>query len=236
MKKFATLSGIVFAVSATFPTIQAATIQWADWQNATGYSSYYSSFQEVTGSFSSGITITVTSSPTDRIAYKYPFSEPYTQLNGGINYWAIQDAYTYIPSNEDGIYVNIVPFSITFSSPVQDPVIAVSGFGRTFSSGAHIDGDWIVDTTQVNILSHGMGLSGSEYTPLHIDPSQQNRIIGDNGNGIIQFHGTFTDINIVSSSATTFFTVGITAVPVPAAIWLFGSGLIALIGTTHRRI
>ena len=235
MKKLTTLAGGMFVMSVSFASAHAATIQWADWQNASGYGDYYNGYQEVQGSFGNGTTITLSALPTTRTTYKYPFSSLYTQLNGGTNYWAIPDAYAYIPTNEDGVYAYAIPFRISFSNPVKDPIIAVSGFGRTFSSGSHMNGDWVVDTTQVDILSHGMGLSGNEYTPLHIDPSQSNKIIGDNGNGIIQFHGTFTDINIVSSTASTFFTVGVSAVPVPAAFWLFGSGLMALVGIARRR-
>ncbi len=235
MKKLATLAGGIFAISVSTTAVQAATIQWADWQSASGYYDYYDGYKNVQGSFGNGTTVTLSALPSTNYAYMFPFKGNGTQLNGGINYWATPDAYAYIPTNEDGVYAYAIPFRISFSNPVKDPIIAVSGFGIKYPGGSHKAGNWVIDTTQVDILSHGKGFSGNEYTPLHIDPSQSNKIIGDNGNGIIQFHGTFTDINIVSSTASTFFTVGVSAVPVPAAFWLFGSGLMALVGIARRR-
>lgn len=54
--------------------------------------------------------------------------------------------------------------------------------------------------------------------------------------GVSSFHGDYLDsgYNIVTASFNNA-TVDISAVPVPAAVWLFGSGLIGLAGIARRR-
>jgi len=44
-----------------------------------------------------------------------------------------------------------------------------------------------------------------------------------------------TTFSITSGSGTTYTANGVSAVPVPAAAWLFGSGLLGLIGVARRR-
>ena len=224
MKKLATLAGGIFAMSVSINTVQAATIQWVDWYQAQKPESWTNWYDKVRGQVMvDGVSVNV--------VLTGQFKENETQLNGGINYWGIGDAYLETPTNEDAIYSPASIFSISFSAPVKDPVVAVSDF-RTYNSTPAY---WVVDTPNISILSHGRGLNGPETLPLQIDDVMDNKIVGSHANGIIQFHGTFTDINIVQSKAQTYFTVGVSAVPVPAAFWLFGSGLMALVGIARRR-
>jgi len=49
---------------------------------------------------------------------------------------------------------------------------------------------------------------------------------------------SFTDLTTLSQSASTDFVidnVSVSPVPVPAAVWLFGSGLLGLIGAARRK-
>lgn len=46
--------------------------------------------------------------------------------------------------------------------------------------------------------------------------------------------GAFTSATTFTSQAVNFGTAGVTIVPVPAAVWLFGSGLIGLVGVAKR--
>ncbi|MDH5473491.1 MAG: VPLPA-CTERM sorting domain-containing protein [Gammaproteobacteria bacterium] len=49
--------------------------------------------------------------------------------------------------------------------------------------------------------------------------------------------GSYTDANFLDASmiSSTLGSVAVSAVPVPAAVWLFGSGLIGLIGFARRK-
>ena len=61
----------------------------------------------------------------------------------------------------------------------------------------------------------------------------------DTGNGLVTFHGTASmTIDPFGTNSITGFIDSwgyATAVPVPAAVWLFGTGLIALIGVARRK-
>jgi hypothetical protein len=65
----------------------------------------------------------------------------------------------------------------------------------------------------------------------------ENILSGNEGNGTIQFLGTFTSISFTVPTNESWhgFTVGVQQVPVPPAVWLFGSGLLGLIGIATRK-
>ena len=59
-------------------------------------------------------------------------------------------------------------------------------------------------------------------------------------NGSLWLHQDLIPKNVITSPGTFYGTVGytqwsLTAVPIPAAVWLFGSGLIGLIGLARRK-
>ena len=57
--------------------------------------------------------------------------------------------------------------------------------------------------------------------------------MGDLGSSLL-VSGTYIDMNFSESPITSSTLVEVSAVPVPAAIWLFGSGLIGFIGMRKR--
>lgn len=63
-----------------------------------------------------------------------------------------------------------------------------------------------------------------------------NILSGIEGNGTMQFLGTFTSISFTVPTYESWhgFTIGVQQVPVPPAVWLFGSGLLGLIGMSRR--
>jgi len=77
----------------------------------------------------------------------------------------------------------------------------------------------------------GMGLLGSDNFVL--SASQVN---SDNGNDEWAFQGFAADAGTYSYfDPTDMITSGIAVVPVPAAVWLFGSGLLGLVGMARRK-
>jgi len=47
--------------------------------------------------------------------------------------------------------------------------------------------------------------------------------------------GSYTDSNFLDTSILSSTLASVSAVPIPAAVWLFGSGLIGLVGLAKRR-
>ncbi|MBT8347954.1 MAG: hypothetical protein KJP24_00695 [Sulfurovum sp.] len=73
-------------------------------------------------------------------------------------------------------------------------------------------------------------------TPNIID--QESNLLTLNGSGTLTGNG-FTPTAAVwtfSTSSLSSYSLDITAVPVPAAVWLFGSGLLGLIGIARRKV
>ncbi len=87
------------------------------------------------------------------------------------------------------------------------------------STGNH--GYWGLNSADNTIFSTG-AYGTSSWSPLATSLFQVSDI---------------TDITYMYDSQRAWITVddGISAVPVPAAIWLFGSGLIGLIGVARRK-
>ena len=74
-------------------------------------------------------------------------------------------------------------------------------------------------------------------------------IYGETGNTVLAFSfdftadtgtsllisGSYTDSDFLDAPISSSTVVSVSAVPVPAAVWLFGSGLISLIGVARRK-
>ena len=122
--------------------------------------------------------------------------------------------------------------TITFSQPVVNPVMSLLSMGRnTLAVRYQFDTDF-------DILSVGGGYfdPGGNGT---LTKEHGNILLGVEGHGLIQFTGTHTSIswNVDVDEDWHGIQIGIgsSVVPVPAAVWLFGSGLIGLIGIARRK-
>ena len=56
----------------------------------------------------------------------------------------------------------------------------------------------------------------------------------DTGTSLL-ISGSYTDSNFIDAPITSATLATVSAVPVPAAVWLFGSGLIGLVGMARRK-
>jgi hypothetical protein len=114
---------------------------------------------------------------------------------------------------------------ITFSSPVSNPVIAIWSLGSPT-----IPATFTFDATPT--LQAGGPNSSYGGSSLVVNG---NTVSGNEGNGVILFSGTYSSISWTSTNENWIgFTVG-TAVPVPAALWLFSSGLMGLVGLARKK-
>jgi hypothetical protein len=195
------------------PAAFAGTVTWADW-NATGSNS-------VTGTLG-GVGIT--------------YSGPYffAQVNNaGIDYWNPQAPYlsATVSNAPDSQSVDIIAIgtggqgeTITFSSPVTNPILAVIS----------VNGPGLYFSAPFNVLSDGCGYWGCGS--LFMGAGNLLYSTGE-GTGAILFPGTFTQITINEQGYENWrgFTVGLTT-PEPASLVLLGSGLVGAFAYSRKRL
>jgi len=103
----------------------------------------------------------------------------------------------------------------------------------TGSFGGTTDG-----TVDINFLYDG---SNTEFGGASFfDPAAATAAFSGTGTGLPATPGSPYSLSIIanvvhSGSGASSFSANITAVPVPAAMWLFGSGLLGLAGAARRR-
>jgi hypothetical protein len=204
----------------------ATTVSWVDWSYIDS-----TSFDGVVD----GIDVSFSGSFYD---FHYPVS------GGGTNFWdhpssVAADTYSATPlvdnapPDSDVIVMREAGTrTITFAQPVVNPVMSIVSMG-SITTPVQYQFD-----TGFNILSVGPGTfdpSGNgTLTKLQGDILQ-----GVEGHGLIQFTGTYTsiswDVNVYEDFHGIQIGIGSSIVPVPAAVWLFSSGLIGLIGFARRK-
>ena len=222
--------GMAAAMLAVAMPASAIEIKWADWDSATT--------GQVDGTaVSLGETISVT----------YSGSYAFAQTGSGTDYFNPS-----VPYTDNAVVDNRPPaaemvalsggdtaltHTVSFSEPVVDPVMAIVSLGQPGVTITYNFGDEVFD-----ILSSGTGYwGGAEPDSLfQITPSI---LTGTEGHGVIQFSGTYSEITWTVPTYEYWhgFTLGFellesqAPVPVPAAAWLFGTGLVGLIGVARRR-
>lgn len=204
----------------------AATVSWVDWSyNSTSFSGVVD-----------GVDVSFTG---DYYDFHYPVS------GGSTNFWEYPSSVTSNTYSASPLVDNAPPDSdiivmkeagirtITFSQPVDNPVMSILSMG---SITTPVQYQFI--NTGFNILSVGPGT---------FDPSgngtltklSNNVLQGVEGHGLIQFTGTYTSIswnvNVFEDFHGIQIGIGSSVVPIPPAVWLFGSGLIGLIGIARRK-
>jgi len=123
--------------------------------------------------------------------------------------------------------------SIAFSQTVVNPVFAIWSLGQPGNSA-----NFTFDATPTFVAGGG----SNEYGGIPISVS--GNVVGGTGerNGSVIFYGSFDSISWTNPIFENYygFTVGISGVansviPVPAAVWLFGTGLMAMVGFSRRK-
>jgi hypothetical protein len=220
------LTGLVL-LAAFGGTVHAAPLTWTNWTAATSGSA--------TGTLGS---ISVT--------FSGQVDTGDTQTNGGIYFWGTNSA-IYTPTGTEnpppdadiialdgGSYLTQ---TVTFSDPVVNPLMAVASIGTLWSGGLQQDYNFNQPFT---ILNSG----NSWWTPFCCSQLWQtgNVLHGLEGAGLIQFQGTYSSISWTVPIYEDYsgFQIGYvdaqqSAVPIPAAAWMFGSAL-GVLGVIRRKM
>ncbi len=134
---------------------------------------------------------------------------------------------------------NALSHSITFSEPIVNPIMAILSLGQPSITITYDFGD-----EEFSILSSGAGFWGGDPNGslFEVTPSI---LTGVEGHGIIQFEGIYSSLtwDVPTFENWHGFQIGFEQlesqlppnnVPVPAAVWLFGSGIVGLMGMRRK--
>ncbi len=202
---------ILISVSAA----QAATVYWTDWTTK--------GTNTVTG------TMTIGSKTVD-----VTFSGAYyfAQTSGGTNYWSPDTPYKSSTVDNAPPASDIIALgsggtvTITFSEAVTNPLLALVSW-----NGNHPRFD-----DEITFLSYGQGYWGNG-TPV-MDADKKGFYGNGEVHGVLQLTGTYDSITFTHTGeywhGLTVGAVDLAPVPIPAALWLFGSGLVGLVGLKRK--
>jgi hypothetical protein len=223
------LSSAIFAIAlATIGSANASMIDWATWtQNSTGYPSGGAA----TGTTAAGVTIGYSGELLQVVA-NYPSWTPSTSYvggtvgnaplaSGGILQLQGGDT-THSTATSDTID------TITFSHAVINPVLAIWSLGQ---GGVNASFNFINAPFTIQAGGPSAEYSGNSIT------SGGDTVFGVEGNGTIQFNGTYTSISWTNPVYEYWygFTVGVSAVPEPNTWIMMILGFSGLAFMTYRR-
>ncbi len=217
MRGFISISAALAFAALTVGGAQAATIDWAVWSNPT---TGYPSGGSATGTTADGLVINYTGELLNLVP-NYPSWTPTTSYVGGNvgNAPLPSDGILQVQGGANPAAID----TITFSHAVTNPVFAIWSLGQSgVQASFNFDAPFTIQAGGKSLEYNGQSIT-----------SGGNVVYGVEGNGTIQFNGTFDQISWTNPTKEFWygFTVG-SAVPEPATwgmmiLGFFGIGFMA---------
>lgn len=213
MKKIILASAALIASACITPAFAADTASWANWSSLSS-----GSLQQ------GGNAITVSydgeNFGIDHNAYIYDVPTSFTNA-----------AVTNTPGTNGTILMSGGGARINtfhFSQAVTNPYIDVFSVGQP---GVPVSFNFL-NGASFSILAQGAGHWGGGS----LTQTSPTSFVGREGNGLLQFHGTFTDISFTTPDNEFYYgaTIGVPAVPEPETWAMMFAGL-GLLGFAARR-
>ncbi|MCP4122456.1 MAG: hypothetical protein GY751_11945, partial [Bacteroidetes bacterium] len=212
---------VVGVLTLTSSLAAASSVSWIDWTST-------SSGSMTVGS--STVNVSMTGDPTNLALNLVNDDSYYKNYPGTYNNLAPTDL---IRVNKTGT------FTLTFSEEIVDPYISLVSVGSVGDENTP-DENTRYDFSGMNLPLIKVISSGSNNWGYgDYDLSDNNVFTGREFNGILQLTGVFKTISFEIKDAEDCwhgFNIGtskVNPVPIPAAVWLFGSGLLGLFGYTR---
>ena len=212
------VGAISFVALALAAPSQAETITWTNWSSVTAGNPGSGS-----GTIAGGVTVTYAGQTIGR-STNYPSWTPAGTFSGGTVGNAPPQNFNAVALTGGTTATN----TLTFSTAVTDPVFAIWSLGAPSVPATF-------NFTSAEPFTLQAGGTSAEYGGSSITVSR-DIVSGREGNGVIQFNGTFTQLTWTNPSAENYYvlTVGIagtappTGVPEPATLAICGAGLAGL--------
>ena len=207
----------------------ADTIDWTTWSSFTGgtNSNPAGPAGSATGTLG-GITVTY-SGQIQSLQFGYPSWGPASSFTGGTIGNAPPPANGAVQMEGGSAYTE----TITFSSPVLDPIMAIWSLGAGGNTASY-------DFTASEPFAIEAGGPSNEYGGMSIYTNSSDGVSGAEGNGVIQFSGTYSSLTFTTPGYEDYydFTIGNdtnpSPTPEPGSLALLGTGLAALTGLRRK--
>lgn len=218
------LSLAVLALATLAPAAaKADTISWTLWSFPAVTASPYVAPGIATGTLNlSGNPITVTYTGQLINTSAATNWAPSSTFDGGIGP-APPNGYAEVAMTGGQSYTE----TITFSSPVRNPIIAIWSLGQPGIIGQYVFGQPFTITSAGPSAQYG-------GNPIY---SVGNTVFGEEGNGDVQFSGVYNSISFTTPVFENYyaFTVG-APVPEPATFGMLGTGILALTALGRKKL
>jgi hypothetical protein len=124
--------------------------------------------------------------------------------------------------------------TITFSSPVKNPVFSIWSLGANNGGLNPIPASFVFDAGQPFTIQAGG--PGQQYGGTSITQNGET-VNGLEGNGTIQFIGTYSQLTFTTPQFEDYyaFTVG-APTPEPSSLMLLGTGILGVVGVARKKM
>jgi hypothetical protein len=212
--------GVGLLLAAGTTSASASTINWTTWSSNTA------------GTIS-GLGITVTySGQLFGLSSGYPSWTPVSTFSGGT---------VGNPPLSSGGMIRLTGGSttvdtITFSSPVVNPVMAIWSLGQ-----GGINASFTFTSSEPFAIESGGPSAEFGGSSIFVCSGNPLAVCGTEGNGTIQFNGTFSSISWTNPVFENYYgftvgAVGTSTVPEPGTLLLLGSGVLGFVGVLRRKL